>query len=111
MTNQFEYRCCGEIKGKINCASTCLTLNEDFIALVNPTVIAMYGPMMKTKYGTSYAAKQRDTNFFARAVAYRVVTRWLFGVMGWGNKRPLPACVYHHIRNKYPSSVYTGYEK
>lgn len=34
---------------------------------------------------------------FIRAVAYRWTTRWLCGYIGWENKQPLPACVYHSI--------------
>ena len=36
---------------------------------------------------------------FIRAVAYRWTTRWLCGYIGWENRRPLPACVYHSTRN------------
>ena len=38
---------------------------------------------------------------FLRAVAYRWIIRWLCGYMGWENTRPLSACIYEDIRQKY----------
>ena len=38
---------------------------------------------------------------FLRAVAYRWLVRWICGYMGWDNTRPLPACVYEDIRQKF----------
>ena len=46
---------------------------------------------------------------FIRAVAYRWTTRWLCGYIGWENRRPLPACVYHSIRKKYNTQQHRGY--
>ena len=46
---------------------------------------------------------------FIRSVAYRWTIRWLRGFLGWDNSRPLPACVYHSIRKKYPLRQSTGY--
>ena len=46
---------------------------------------------------------------FVRAVAYRWVVRWLCGYMGWDNRRPLPACIYHNIRCKFPTNNTRGY--
>jgi hypothetical protein len=31
-------------------------------------------------------------------VAYRWIVRWVFGMLGWENSRPLPACLYNEIR-------------
>jgi len=47
---------------------------------------------------------------FLRAVAYRWLIRWICGYLGWDNSRPLPACVYKHIRVKYPSHQSRGYQ-
>lgn len=44
-----------------------------------------------------------------RATAYRWLTRWLCGYLGWENSRPLPACVYHHVRTNMNSHNVTGY--
>lgn len=41
---------------------------------------------------------------YLRAVAYRWVVRWIFGYLGWDNTRPLPACIYNHIREKYQTA-------
>jgi len=46
---------------------------------------------------------------FLRSVGYRWTTWWLCGYIGWGNTRPLPACVYHSIRTKYHSNQSRGY--
>ena len=46
-----------------------------------------------------------------RAVAYRWVVRCICGYMGWENTRPLPAGVYHLIREKYHTKMGRGYGK
>ena len=38
---------------------------------------------------------------FLRAVAYRWLVSWICGCMGWENTRPLPAFVYHAIRQRF----------
>jgi hypothetical protein len=47
---------------------------------------------------------------YLRAVAYRWIVRWIFGMLGWENSRPLPACLYNEIRKRYPSQSTTGYK-
>ena len=46
---------------------------------------------------------------YVRAVAYRWLIKWMCGLLGWENTRPLPACVYHFIRKKYPTGDTKGY--
>ena len=46
---------------------------------------------------------------YLRAVAYRWVTRWIFGFLGWDNTRPLPSCIYHNIRTTFPDGQLHGY--
>jgi hypothetical protein len=46
---------------------------------------------------------------FVRAVGYRWMAKWLFGIMGWENTRPLPACLYHVFRTTYGSDHLQGY--
>ena len=48
---------------------------------------------------------------YTRAVAYRLLARWMFGYMDWENTRPLPACIYHYIRTKFSSANASGYKK
>ena len=48
---------------------------------------------------------------YLRAVAYRWLVRWFCGYLGWDNRRPLPACIYHHIRKKFSSGNSTGYSQ
>ena len=47
---------------------------------------------------------------YLRAIAYRWIVRWIFGMLGWENSRPLPACLYNDIRKRYPSQSTTGYK-
>ena len=47
---------------------------------------------------------------YLRAVAYRWLVRWICGYMGWDNTRPLPACVYHNIRQKFQTVQTRGYQ-
>jgi hypothetical protein len=46
---------------------------------------------------------------YLRAVAYRWIVKWLCGYVGWDNARPLPACIYMHIRKQYPSTETKGF--
>ena len=46
---------------------------------------------------------------YLRAVAYRWLIKWMCGLLGWENTRPLPACVYNFIRKTYASADTTGY--
>ena len=50
-------------------------------------------------------------NRYLRAVAYRWLILWLCGYLGWDHSRPLPACIYHHIRPEFPSVNVSGYIK
>ncbi len=50
-------------------------------------------------------------NRYLRAVAYRWLARWFFGYLGWDNTRPLPACVYGDIRQRYATGQRTGYRE
>ena len=37
-----------------------------------------------------------------RYTAYRQTVRWCYGYLGKYNRRPLPSCAMHKIRNKFP---------
>ena len=41
---------------------------------------------------------------YLRAVAYRTLVKWIFGYLGWDTTRPLTACIYNFIRNKYSTN-------
>lgn len=83
---------------------------EGYSALINETVLNVYGPMLKNKFGTRYSCNSENSrNEYHRAVCYRVLIRWLFGYLGWNRQRPLPACIYHNVRTKYNSQTFTGY--
>ncbi|XP_064467896.1 P2X purinoceptor 7-like [Ornithodoros turicata] len=44
-----------------------------------------------------------------RYVAYRQCASWLWGHLGEGNRHVLPSCVVWAIREKFPSTYYTGF--
>jgi len=44
-----------------------------------------------------------------RAVSYRWVARYIFGCLGWDNREPLPACIYHYLTTKFPTREAHGY--
>ncbi|XP_068711569.1 uncharacterized protein [Montipora foliosa] len=48
--------------------------------------------------------------WYLRAVAFRWLIRWICGYMGLDNTRPLPACVYHNIRQKFQTVQARVYE-
>ena len=62
------------------------------------------GGLIITLYMSSFLTFM-FTERFIRAVVYRWTTKWLCGYIGWENKQPLPACVYHSIRRKYNTNV------
>ncbi|XP_028412528.1 uncharacterized protein LOC114535412 [Dendronephthya gigantea] len=47
-----------------------------------------------------------------RRVAYQRCSRWVFQILGKKNRRPLPACVYTTIRDRFSShdGVYTHFK-
>ena len=47
-----------------------------------------------------------------RLVAYQQCSRWVFQILGKKNRRPLPACVYTRIREKFAShnTIYTHFK-
>ena len=62
LVGALEYRCCHEVAealGKLVFDASierisCVTLHEDFEALINETVLRQVGPMLKDKQGQSY---------------------------------------------------------
>lgn len=113
LEDAMEFRCCHEVInaiGKLVFDGSienikCITQHEDFSALINPTVLMQVGPLLRYRRQTG-----STQNEFLRSVAYRWLIRWLCGFMGWDNRRPLCACVYSAVRNKYPSSHKRGYK-
>ncbi|KAK2554154.1 hypothetical protein P5673_024509 [Acropora cervicornis] len=41
--------------------------------------------------------------------AYHFLVRWIFGPLGWNNSRPLPAHVYHKIRQNFLTASTRGH--
>ncbi|KAK3748684.1 hypothetical protein QZH41_018980 [Actinostola sp. cb2023] len=56
-----------------------------------------------------YEKREPVSVWLLRAIAYRWLVRWLCGYMGWGNTRPLAACMYHNIRTRFVSNAPSGY--
>ncbi|XP_044176642.1 uncharacterized protein LOC122959384 [Acropora millepora] len=122
LSNALEFRCCNEVKAaKAAIAKltfegikgNCILQHTDFDALTNASVLEQVCPLMKDRKGRSYKFPSRGTrsakNESCRATAYRFLVRWIFGPLGWNNSRPLPACVYHKIRQKFPTASTRGY--
>ncbi|XP_028408213.1 uncharacterized protein LOC114530791 [Dendronephthya gigantea] len=94
LVGALEYRCCREVLCAIGKAVfdgsikqiSCITQHKDYEAMVNAAVLTMVGPLL-----------------YLRAVAYRWLVRWFYGYLGCDNRRPLPACIYHHIMKKFPN--------
>ncbi|XP_065069592.1 uncharacterized protein LOC135694689 [Rhopilema esculentum] len=115
-----EYRCCREVHaayGKVvfdglSDSLSCITEHKDFKALVNKEVLKIVGPLLKQKNGKPYKKHAGvSENKYLRAVAYRNLVRWIFGYLGWDTARPLTACIYNFIREKYnTNNSKTGYK-
>ncbi|XP_068696444.1 uncharacterized protein [Montipora foliosa] len=119
LVGALEYRCCQEIaaaRQKLTFDGSiehikCITKHGDFAPMVNRTVLLQVGPLLKDKNGRGYRRHNGQTeNQFLRAVAYRWLVRWICGYMGWENTRPLPACVYHAIRQRFQTQMRRGYQ-
>ncbi|XP_065067784.1 uncharacterized protein LOC135693278 [Rhopilema esculentum] len=117
LVGALEFRCCTEVaeaNGKLTFEGrediSCIIQHEDYTAVTNEAVLTMTGPLLKDKNGRIYKRKAgQSKNQYLRAVAYRWVVRWIFGYLGWDNTRPLPACIYNHIREKYQVAEAIGY--
>eukprot|EP00112_Aurelia_sp_Birch-Aquarium-sp1_P021545 Seg5830.2 transcript_id=Seg5830.2/GoldUCD/mRNA.D3Y31 product="hypothetical protein" protein_id=Seg5830.2/GoldUCD/D3Y31 len=114
-----EFRCCWDVQealGKLTFEgiaeeTPCVTMHPDYAALTNHTVLKQVGPLLKDRNGRGYRRRgNQSENDYARAVGYRWIARWLFGYMGWDNTRPLPACIYHNLRTRFPTANSTGYK-
>ncbi|XP_065059440.1 uncharacterized protein LOC135692765 isoform X1 [Rhopilema esculentum] len=118
LVGALEYRCCREVHCAIGKAVfdgtidgiTCIIQHRDYNALVNTEVLMMVGPLLKDSQGRAYKRRAgQGRNEYLRAVAYRWLIRWFCGYLGWDNRRPLPACIYHNIRTKFQTAATTGY--
>eukprot|EP00112_Aurelia_sp_Birch-Aquarium-sp1_P011559 Seg2427.12 transcript_id=Seg2427.12/GoldUCD/mRNA.D3Y31 product="hypothetical protein" protein_id=Seg2427.12/GoldUCD/D3Y31 len=118
LVGALEYRCCWEVncaQGKLTFDGSierikCVTEHEDFLALMHPAVLKQVAPLLKNRDGRTYRQRAGQTlNEHMRAVGYRWVVRYIFGFLGWENTKPLPACIYHYIRSKFPDNELHGY--
>lgn len=113
-----ECRCCSEV-GPVQATLSfdgslerirCITEHEGYKSLTHEVVLKEVGPLLRDKNGRSYKKRgSQSGRQYMRAVAYRLVVRWLCGPLGWENTRPLPACVYHDLRTKYKTRGSRGY--
>ncbi|KAK3715355.1 hypothetical protein QZH41_010170, partial [Actinostola sp. cb2023] len=117
LAGALEYRCCHEVNQAIGMLVfdgsiervKCVTEHEDYSSMSNRAVLLQVAPLVKDRDGRGYRRRAGvSENEFVRAVAYRWLIRWLCGYMGWENTRPLPACVYHHIRTTYATQQSRG---
>ncbi|XP_027049084.1 uncharacterized protein LOC113676609 [Pocillopora damicornis] len=108
LVGAFEFRCCREVTyssaklmfdGSIERINY-ITKHEDFNTITNRAVLLQVAPLLKRQDGGTYRRRSGGSeDEFIRAVAYGWTTRRLCGYIGWENRRPLPACVYHSTRN------------
>ncbi|XP_028412547.1 uncharacterized protein LOC114535438 [Dendronephthya gigantea] len=117
LVGSLEFRCCKEVGEAIRkytfeglepeCIITCAEYN----ALTEIIVLEQVGPLLKRRDGR-YMRREQNTpmNEYLRAVGYRFIIRWLCGTMGWDNTLPLPACIYHNLRERFAvQGAQTGY--
>ncbi|XP_022786246.1 uncharacterized protein LOC111326499 [Stylophora pistillata] len=117
LVGSLEFQCCREVNSSAKMVFDgslerikCITQHEDYDAITNHAVLLQVDPLLRNQDGgTCRRRGGMSENEFIRAVAYRWTTRWLCGYMGWDNRRPLPACVYHNIRTKYHSQNTRGF--
>ncbi|XP_028518526.1 uncharacterized protein LOC114576318 [Exaiptasia diaphana] len=94
----------------------CITIHPGFRNVcLDKWVLEVAAIGLKTRKGRSYLALYREgrktESEFLRSVGYRQVIRFIFDYMGNSMRTPLPACVYHAIRAKFPSDNYEGFEE
>ncbi len=90
-----DYFCCKHPDYKLNIPD-CITKTEKFKCLLHSSDEEMKGETPREK----------------RERKYRKVAEMLFGNLGKGNRRPLPACAVWYIRNLHPSPTgnYCGFK-
>ncbi|XP_022789309.1 uncharacterized protein LOC111329013 [Stylophora pistillata] len=121
LADALEFRCYREVTnarrqlvfdGSIEIIS-CIAQHKDYSALTNRTVLLQVATLLRDQNGRAYRRRtgvhENDSVTFVRAVIYRWAVRWLCGYMGWENRRPHPACVYHNIRCKFQTNNTRGY--
>jgi len=118
LVGALEFRCCWEVlsaHGKLTFDGSierikCVTEHEDYLALTQAAVLKAVAPLLKKRYGSTYKQRTNQTlNEHLRAVSYRWVARYIFGCLGWDNREPLPACIYHYLTTKFPTREAHGY--
>ena len=92
---------------------TCITLLDDYnLNMLTEDVLKVdVARYIEENWPLSDEELERKHRLF-RLVAYQRCTRWIFGILGKKNRRPLPACVYKSIRSKFesPDGIYTCFK-
>ncbi|CAN7940212.1 unnamed protein product [Ixodes pacificus] len=102
-----ECFCCRELPQAVRKQpAECITVHTDFLKLcLNVAVLAVAYCEVREK-GLEHPHEFHEKYRF---VAYRQFTRWMWGRLGAGNRRVLPACVVEKTRKTFPSQQYTGF--
>ncbi|KAM7291318.1 P2X purinoceptor 7 [Ixodes scapularis] len=102
-----ECFCCRELAPAVRKQPTrCITLDGDFSKLCLDVAVLAVAYCEVRESGREL---QHQLHEKYRFVAYRQFTRWMWGRLGAGNRRVLPACAVHKIRKTFPSQRYTGF--
>jgi len=92
----------------------CVTESQDFATLcLNPVVLKNVLVALNNVRGDNwnFSSPDQATEFQAlRYAAYRQFMWWIFGRSGAKNRRVIPACVVHCIRQRFPKTDGDEYE-
>ncbi|XP_077111158.1 uncharacterized protein LOC143767024 [Ranitomeya variabilis] len=112
MPTNMESICCREISnaeeylGNINC----LTDHEYFTTFCERE--ATVNILVTTVCLDSHPPQNKIVNSLKRKTAYRAFTAWIHGLLGKGNRRPIPPCVVKLVREAFPDDKeeYMGFK-
>ncbi|KAM7302003.1 putative serine carboxypeptidase CPVL [Ixodes scapularis] len=103
-----ECFCCRELPQAVRKQpAECITVHTDFFKLCLDVAVLAVAYCEVREKGLEHSHELHEKYRF---VAYRQFTRWMWGRLGAGNRRVLPACVVEKIRKTFPSQQYTGFK-
>ncbi|XP_064483146.1 P2X purinoceptor 7-like [Ornithodoros turicata] len=105
-----ECLCCREVNEAVQKQrSGCITRNEYFEILCLDTEVLQVSYCYVRESDDYAVIRNSEVNKKFRYVAYRQLTRWLWGPLGKHCRKVLPACAVHAIRDNFPSELYKGF--
>ncbi|XP_040282308.1 P2X purinoceptor 7-like [Bufo bufo] len=109
LPTEMESVCCKEIekiKGHLE-GRSCITEHPLFKLFCQNEEVVNINLRIIHRFPPPDAEKNR----YLRRVCYRFFSAWIHGYRGEGDKKPIPACVVHKVRNAFPGlqNVFTGF--